>query len=98
MADVASYFAPCINVNPGFDDPVIDLDDFRMHRRVWDISTFDLATLATKHKLHIPYQLMDTFLSAPAHLEIEANSARSRDEATARFEVVPHCWTGWRHF
>lgn len=86
MVELASYFAPCISVSPGFDDPVVDVQDFRLHRRGWEVSTFDLATLATKHKLHVSYQLMDVFLNGPTHLEIEVSGSPSREEATARLE------------
>lgn len=88
MAELERYFAPCVSVNPGFDDPSVDVQDFRLHRRVWEVSTFDLATLATKHKLHIPYQLMDIFLNGPTHLEIEVSGTQSREDATARLEYI----------
>ena len=86
MADLTSYFAPCISVNPKFDAPIVDVQNFRLHKRTWDISTFDLATLATKHKLHLPYQLMDIFLNGPANLEIELPKSSSKDEAVSRLE------------
>lgn len=86
MVDLKSYFAPCILVNPGFDDSVVDVQDFRLHRRTRDITPFDLATLATKHKLHLPYQLMDVFLSGPANLEVELPKSSSKDEAVSRLE------------
>ncbi|WP_151175882.1 hypothetical protein [Hypericibacter terrae] len=81
-----SYFVPCVSVLPGFDELSINVQGYRLHRRAWEVSTFDLATLATRHKLHLPYQLMDVFLSGPTHLEIEITAASSREDAMSRIE------------
>jgi hypothetical protein len=71
---------------PDFDDPVIDVEGFRLHRREWGVTTFDLATLATKHKLHVPYQLMDVYLNGPTNFEIEVSGSQSREEAIASLD------------
>ncbi len=43
-------------------DSLID-PPFALVRRAWETTTFDLATLASRHQLHLPYQLMDIMLS-----------------------------------
>lgn len=48
-------------------------------RRLWSTSTFDLATLASQHKLHLPYQIMDVMLQ---HCNLELSvKADNLDEA-----------------
>ena len=86
MSEPRNYFAPCILVEPNFSDVTVSFENLRLHKRVQQVSTFDLATLASKHQLQLPYQLMDIFLSGPAHLEIEVQNCRSTDEATSRLE------------
>jgi hypothetical protein len=63
-------FFPVVRGVPAFADESCGTDHIRAHRRTWQTSTFDLATLATRHKLHLPYQLMDVFLSS-VNWEIE---------------------------
>jgi hypothetical protein len=84
MPRIRNYFAPCVSVNLDFDSSTVDFQDFRVHQRKWQVSTFDLATLATKHRLHLPYQLMDVFLNGPTNMEIEIVGATSHDEAIER--------------
>lgn len=59
---------------------------FALVRRLWETSTFDLATLATKHKLYVPYQLMDVFLSN-CNLELQAE-ADSLDQAVENINAL----------
>jgi len=58
------FYFPLLFLVPGFEGPAIDCPPFRLARRKWETSPFDLATLATRHKLHLPYQSMDVFLSS----------------------------------
>ncbi len=68
-----SFFFPCLILNPSFDGEIIRVGEFAAHKRLWQTSTFDLATLAARHKLHLPYQIMDVFLSgANCELEVQA--------------------------
>ena len=60
---VQPFYFPLLFLVPGFPDDAVDTGPFQIAKRRWDTSTFDLATLATKHKLHLPYQAMDVFLS-----------------------------------
>src|SRR5688572_22008608 len=60
----ASYHFPLLFLVPEFSEPELENSQFRLVKRRWTTSTFDLATLATKHKLHLPYQVMDVFLSS----------------------------------
>lgn len=56
------YYFPLLFLSPKSDWEAIDEPPFRIARRLWETSTFDLATLATRHKLHLPYQVMDVML------------------------------------
>lgn len=53
----ARFHFPVMALAPGFDESALESPPFRLMRRAWDVSIFDLATLATKHRLHLPYQL-----------------------------------------
>lgn len=46
---------------------------FALIRRKWETTVFDLATLASRHRLHLPYQLMDVLLSR-CNLEIRVEA------------------------
>ena len=48
---------------------------------------FDLATLATEHNLHLPYQLMDVLLNGPANFKIESPNCAFKNEAVSRLEL-----------
>jgi hypothetical protein len=41
---------------------------------MWETTVFDLATLASTHKLHLPYQLMDVMLSQ-CNLEVQVEAS-----------------------
>jgi hypothetical protein len=58
-----NYFIPMLMLSP--DDKANDLIEgsFELLIRKWEVSIFDLATLATKHKLHLPYEIMSVFLN-----------------------------------
>jgi hypothetical protein len=54
---------------------------FTVHRRLWEVSTFDIATLARRpHRLHFPWQLMDVFLSK-SNCEIEVRCREGYEAA-----------------
>ncbi|MCX6611953.1 MAG: HEPN domain-containing protein [Acidobacteria bacterium] len=86
MAETDFYY-PLLFVTPAFDDEVVDCPPFHLARRKWDTSTFDLATLATKHKLHLPYQAMDVFLSR-CNLELRISGKLSLAEANEAFQTL----------
>ena len=65
-----SYFFPCVGLVPDFQEPAVTAGRFTVHRRLGETTTFDVATLASRHRLHLPWQLMDVFLSK-ADCEIE---------------------------
>jgi len=76
------YFFPALFLVPKFDAPIIERGHYCVAKRRWTTSTFDLATLATKHKLHLPYQFMDVFLSR-CNLEICVRQKDSFEDAVA---------------
>ena len=80
------YF-PILFLVPAFDGTQIDYSYFRIAKRLWETSTFDLATLATRHRLHLPYQTMDVFLSR-CNLELCVADQESLDAATAAFQSL----------
>ena len=60
--------------NAEWEIPLSD-SPFQLARRLWETSTFDLATLATRHTLHLPYQVMDVMLQhCNLELRIEADN------------------------
>lgn len=73
MTDSMYYF-PALFLLPDFEIETFQKQDFNFIQRRWGTSIFDLATLATKHKLHLPYQLMDFFLQT-CNLEIACKSS-----------------------
>jgi hypothetical protein len=78
------FFYPLLFLTPGFDGEAAQWDSFRLARRKWETSTFDLATLATRHKLHLPYQAMDVFLSR-CNMELRVSAKRSLADASDAF-------------
>src|SRR3954470_20902765 len=80
------YYFPLLSLIPDFPEAEIERPPFRIAKRRWQTSIFDLATLATKHKLHLPYQVMDVFLSR-CNLELCLTEQGSLDEAIATFQA-----------
>jgi hypothetical protein len=68
-----SYFVPLLFLRPAEESISVSRAPFRLVSRKWTTSTFDLATLATKHRLHLSYQLMDVLL-AHCNLELEIDA------------------------
>lgn len=69
-----SYYFPVLFLMPAFEGPELDLGGFALSIRRWQTTVFDLATLATQHKLHLPYQAMDLLL-AHCNLEVRVSDA-----------------------
>jgi hypothetical protein len=80
-----SFFFPCLILEPAFEGDTIRVGEVAIHKRLWSTSTFDLATLATKHKLHLAYQIMDVFLSH-VNCELEIQAAKI-EAATTNAEI-----------
>jgi hypothetical protein len=81
------FFYPVLFLTPDFDEPTIEHVPYRLARRKWETTTFDLATLATRHNLHLPCQAMDLFLSR-CNMELCISGMYSLDEAHKAFQVL----------
>jgi hypothetical protein len=75
----APFYFPLLFLAPRFESDLAH-GRYRVSPRRWETSTFDLATLATRHDLHLPYQVMDVML-AKCNLELAVLQALSREEA-----------------
>jgi hypothetical protein len=57
------FFFPCIGIDaPMFEKHFIMNSEWSVARRLWQTTTFDLATLASKHRLHLSWHLMEALL------------------------------------
>jgi hypothetical protein len=84
-----SFFFPCLILEPVFQGDTIRVGEVAIHKRLWSTSTFDLATLATKHKLHLAYQIMDVFLShVNCELEIQATKVEGAIASAEIFKAM----------
>ena len=81
------FFYPLLFLTPSFEGDAIECSPFRIERRKWETSTFDLATLATRHKLHLPYQVMDVLLSR-CNMELGISGKRSLADANEAFQTL----------
>lgn len=68
-----------------FKDDSIESGTHIIAKRKWETTTFDLATLYTKHKLHLSYQAMD-FLLHYCNLELAILEKESLEEAIESFK------------
>lgn len=84
MQQSQSYYFPVLSLIPDFDEVILTGPKINIIKRLWDTSIFDLATLATKHRLHMPYQLMDVFFKG-CNLEICIKNENNTSEAISRF-------------
>lgn len=84
---MGSYYFPILFLVPGFDGDFISADRVRIAKRKWETSIFDFATLATRHKLHLPYQAMDVFL-AHCNLELCLSNCESLKNALQVFYAL----------
>lgn len=80
---MAAFYFPLLYVKPAFEPLVLDFGSISIAKRRWHTSIFDLATLASEHRLHLPYQTMDVFLSR-CNSEVCVDAASLAD-ATSRF-------------
>jgi hypothetical protein len=78
------YFFPLLFLQPKFVEE-FTIGNYRLAPRKWSTSIFDLATLSTKHKLHLPYQLMDVLLGS-CNCELAVSGANTPEEAVQMFE------------
>lgn len=86
-ADHWSYYFPVLFLIPDFEESELNISGFALSKRKWETSSFDFATLATKHKIHLPYQAMDIFL-AHCNLEVRVSGAATVREAIRKFRAL----------
>jgi Apea-like HEPN len=80
------FYYPALFIIPAFHEEIVEAGRYRMARRLWQTSTFDLATLATNHSLHLPYQIMDVFLNnCNAEIGIESDT---QEEAGKQLQAL----------
>lgn len=86
MRKVVRFFFPCLFLVPDRDLTDIQVGEYGLVVRKWDVSLFDLATLGAKHRLHVPFELINVFLQW-CNLEffVVANSV---DEAKSRVQFL----------
>ena len=75
----ASFYFPLLFLVPRFESDLAS-GRYGVTARRWETSTFDLATLATRHDLHLPYQVMDVML-AQCNVELAIHQVVSHEEA-----------------
>jgi hypothetical protein len=63
-----------------FDADSVEAPPFTLAKRKWQVSTSDLATLATRHTLHMPYEAIAVMLE-DVHCEVAASGSISHLEA-----------------
>lgn len=78
-----NYYFPLLFLRPQFQGDML-LGQYSLACRRWGTSIFDLATLATQHELHLPYQVMDVMLSS-CNVELAVHNAGSREDALQSF-------------
>ena len=87
LKSVTAFFFPCLLLIPKFEGASLTSGNMVIRKRLWDTTTFDLATLATKHILHLPYQLIDIFLRS-CNLEIEVNGHLHHADAFDEMQML----------
>ena len=83
----SNFYYPLLFLVPDFESDAIEYTPFRLARRKWQTTIFDLATLATKHDLALPYQVMDVFLSR-CNMELCVIGKASLTEANEAFQAL----------
>lgn len=78
------FHFPLLFLEPKFEGE-IDCPPFRVVTRKWETSIFDFATLGTKHKIHLPYEIMDIFLRK-CNLELCITGQKNHEDATSLFK------------
>lgn len=79
------FFFPVWGLVSKIEDDLYTVGDFSINKRLWQVTTFDLATLTAYHKVNLPYGLMDVYLRK-AHFEISV-TANSREEAVEKLNL-----------
>jgi hypothetical protein len=81
-----TFFFPVLFLRPAGEwKAALNDSPFQLIKRRWETSTFDLATLASRHRLHLPYQVMEVMLQqCNLELRIEADSL---DDAIGRMSA-----------
>jgi len=74
-----SFYFPLLFLRPKFEANLA-IGKYGISKRKWSTSTFDLATLATRHDLHLPYQVIEVMLGQ-CNLELEIRELSSHKEA-----------------
>jgi hypothetical protein len=87
LKNMPSFFFPCLSIVPDFKERLLECEGITVRHRLFPTSTFDLATLETRHTLHLPYQLMDVYLPS-CKLEIEIKDSSSYEEAAEKLQVT----------
>jgi len=86
MRDQALYF-PLMHLLPDFEENSINYKSYSLSKRLYEVSPFDIATLATKHKLHLPYQLMEVSLQH-CNVELAIHEIKSLTSAKSQFSSL----------
>ncbi len=84
--ELQSYYFPLLFLKPEASFISSTQFPFRLTRRQWSTSTFDLATLATKHRLHLAYQLMDVLLGQ-CNFELQVDAV-DREQALESLSAI----------
>lgn len=78
-----SFFFPVMWIIPDFEGDIFSGNGFVIHKRKWEVSIFDLYSLAArKHLLKLPAELMSVFLQN-VYLEIEVLAEDFQNAAEA---------------
>ncbi len=80
------FYVPVLIIVPEIGTVDEKEGSFGLILRKWDVSIFDLATLATNHKLHISYELMGIFLRQ-CNMEFVI-SASSLEELQSKAKIL----------
>ncbi|MES3675891.1 HEPN domain-containing protein [Halomonas elongata] len=70
---IRTFHFPVLFWRPAEEFDSVAEPPFALSRRKWETTVFDLATLASRHRLHLPYQLMDVLLSR-CNLEVSVEA------------------------
>lgn len=80
------YFFPCLFLIPEQGMTDVQRRPYSFLIRRWDVSIFDLATLQSKHDLHVSHELMNVFLgNCNSEIRVAADSVQ---EATDKVQLL----------
>src|SRR3954464_14052814 len=84
-----SFFFPCTTIIPNFEQDSVGFGPITVHKRLWQTSIFDLATLESRHSLHLPRPLMELFLNhSNLEMEIRANNREDAQHIARVLQVM----------